>query len=82
MRRRCYYCKAVAVVAVEYTHKDRNTSLSPYGHGAHTDPWERGGCWVCCVMPAPGWQKVTFSLPNAILLESGAWVVMHLVVGR
>ena len=26
------------------SHKDRNTSVSPYGHGAHTDPWERGGC--------------------------------------
>ena len=58
------------------THKERNTSVSPYGNGAHMDPWERGGCGVCCVMPAPGWQKVTCSLPNAILLESGTWVVM------
>ena len=82
MRRRCYCCKAVAVVAVEYTHKDRNTSVSPYGHGAHGPPGNAVAVGVCYVMPAPGWQKVTFSLPNAILLESGAWVVMHLVVGR
>ena len=51
VRRRCYCSKAVAVVAVEYTHKDRNTSVSPYGNGAHMDPWERGavGCvaFIC-----------------------------------
>ena len=52
VRRRCCCSKAVAVVAVEYTRKDRNTSLSPCGNGAHMD-WTPGsavavGCVALC----------------------------------
>lgn len=46
------------------------------GGGAYGGAQERETAGVCCVMPAPGWQKVTCSLPNANLLESGACVVM------